>query len=107
MNGATLFWMAYCSAFQTLFTRVLQFLPESTPAYTNVTLAFCATRPAHSISRSDSPSSPGQRVAVPFTRVTVTVLGASPAALRKLFRSVVLTVLCPMTAILCPDPPAV
>src|SRR5579871_564249 len=107
MKGATLCWITYVRALQTLVARLVQVSPVPNPAKTNVILAFWATPPDHSISRSDSPSSPGQRVAVPPAGVIVTVLAGSPAALRKLFRSVVLTVLCPMIAMFCPDPPAV
>src|ERR1700747_667344 len=108
MNGATLLSIAACSASHTFKPcRCVQVSPLESGANTKVMLAFLATPPDHSRSRSDSPSSPGQRVGVPAPtelEFIVTVLAGSWAALRKLFRSLVATVLCPTTAIFWFDP---
>src|ERR1700758_4824461 len=103
MNGATLVLIAVYSASHTLKPcRFVQVSPLESGANTKVMLAFLATPPDHSRSRSDSPSSPGQRVGVPAPtelEFIVTVLAGSWAALRKLFRSLGAPLTCPATAV--------
>src|SRR5438046_1492158 len=108
MNGATLWSTAYCNAFQTLLVRLWHLSGDTRPAKMQMICAFLAAPPDHSMSRSDSASAPeqGADVDVLGTTVMVTVLAGKPAALRNLLRSVVLTVLCPTTAIFCPVPSA-
>src|ERR1700758_4872440 len=108
MNGATLVLIAVYSASHTFKPcRCVQVSPLESGANTKVMLAFLATPPDHYRSRSDSPSSPGQRVVVPAPTTLefiVTVLAGSWAALRKLARSLATTVLSPTAAIVWPDP---
>src|SRR5215469_7966881 len=107
MNGATLVCTAWSSAFQTLLARApphVSWLAVLRLATIKIIVAFGARAPDHSRSRSDSLSSPEHFVGVvpDGTTVVVIVLAGSPAALRKLLRSVGLIALCPITAIFCP-----
>src|SRR5580704_4128580 len=107
MTGAYLLSTACCRASHTVYVRwPVQVSVPTRPAYTKMRLAFLATPPDHSRSRSDSPSSPGQRVELELLGYSTYwgVIAAKPAALRKLLRSRALTLDCPMIAIVWPVP---
>ena len=74
-------------------------------AMTNLTVAFFATAPDHSTSRSASPSwfAPRSPGSAPFT-VTCTVLAGNPILLRKPVQLLLDGWVRPAMAMLCPEP---